>query len=638
MGNKFIAPLPQKLTRGSLPTNQYGYVKFTTVIRTLCENYDVSDLRHVADGLKKILKDYSIKEGKCACTDWKALWTANTRKNAKDPVQRCHYHSLTKLAEKIAMPTRFLDFVVRDSLMRAVQVYKATGNFFLDAVLPETSDIALLCNHDISTNYNLANSYVDSLKFAHRATQETVDNLMHVSDLPVELFYKREAWLHGVEGIYRIHGVNFNREDIIAASDSRAATDFTGNQYGRLVHTSVKSSLIELYNGLSALHKRGQVMLFIGGPGRGKTYEAIAASSEKSTIWSLSNTVAFNGARRTRDSGKKSTPMSFEKVRYMKMLGTLDQVDANDVLVDETSQMGCGDIDILLNAIAFVNRTGGKLLLMGDLNQIPSFLSRGSLLFSIVSEFPEFTRELTVNHRVDESSRIIADSSVNFASDGRVNHFEPFMLRYIPEDALKSLDPETVFITGANSQTSAINAYKLNQAIPGINLPLDGTDPCDFMRNNKYSGDVLIDYMRTRKLEFMATETEQLEKTLKIMTNERFYCWVEGPYVKVVSRVDNEKAGSMRPNTFFKYFTPAYAINVNKAQGLEWDNVILTFGDVFKPNGEDLKSNFLLRNSFEHLYVGATRARKSLSVFVGNLYTKDVQLFPVRKFNLFKEI
>lgn len=623
--------------RSQLPTNQYGYVEFRTIIDILCKLYDTSEVRYVADSLRKIAKDYSIKEGKFACTEWKALWKANNNKHAKDPVQRCHYHSLTKLAEKITTPSRFLDFVIRDSLMRTVHEYKATGNLFLDAVLPKSKDIATLCNHDIACNYNLANAYVDSMKYAHRTTQDVVDNLMHVSDMPYELVVKRETWLHGVADIYRIHGETFNKEDVVRESDTHAAEDFVGNQYGRLVHASIRNSLKELHDGLEELHKKGRVTLFIGGPGRGKTYEAIAASSEKSTIWSLSNTVAFNGARRTRDAGKKSIPMSFEKVRYMRMMGTLDQTDATDVLVDETSQMGCGDIDILLTAISFVRRTGGKLLLMGDLNQIPSFLSRGSLLYSITDEFKCFTRELTVNHRVDESSRIIADSSVNFSIDGRVSHFDPFMSKTIPNDALTTMDPETVFITGANSQTAAINAYKINQAIPGIQLPLDGTDPCDYMRNNRASADIIVDYMRTSKLEFMATETEQLER-MKIMTNERFYCWTEGAMIKVVSRMDPEKCGSMRSMTFFKYFTPAYAINVNKAQGLEWDNVILTFGDVFKPNGEDLKSNFLLRNSFEHLYVGATRARKSLLIFTGNMYTKNIQLFPVRKFNLFKEI
>lgn len=632
-----LKSMRSKYGRSQLPTNQYGYVEFRTIVDILCKLYDTSEVRYVADSLRKIAKDYSIKEGKFACTEWKALWTANNHKHAKDPVQRCHYQSLTKLAEKITTPSRFLDFVIRDSLMRTVQEYKATGNLFLGAVLPKSQDIATLCNHDIACNYNLANTYVDSMKYAHRATQDVVDNLMHVSDMPYELVVKRETWLQGVADIYRIHGETFNKEDIVRESDTHASEDFVGNQAGRLVHASIRDSLKELHDGLEELHKEGRVTLFIGGPGRGKTYEAIAASAEKSTIWSLSNTVAFNGARRTRDAGKKSIPMSFEKVRYMRMMGTLDQTDATDVLVDETSQMGCGDIDILLTAISFVRRTRGKLLLMGDLNQIPSFLSRGSVLYSITDEFKCFTRELTVNHRVDESSRIIADSSVNFSMDGRVSHFDPFMSKTIPTDALTTLDPETVFITGANSQTAAINAYKLNQAIPGIQLPLDGTDPCDYMRNNRASADILVDYMRTAKLEFMATETEQLER-LKIMTNERFYCWAEGAMIKVVSRMDPEKCGSMRSMTFFKYFTPAYAINVNKAQGLEWDNVILTFGDVFKPNGEDLKSNFLLRSSFEHLYVGATRARKSLLMFTGNMYTKNIQLFPVRKFNLFKEI
>ena len=623
--------------KSQLPTNQYGYVEFHTIIEILCKLYDTSEVRYVADSLRKIVKDYTIKEGKFACTEWQALWTANNHKNAKDPIQRCHYKSITDLAEKITTPAKFLDFVVRDSLMRTIHEYKTTGNLFLGAVLPKSQDIATLCNRGIASNYNLAEAYIETMKYEHKKTQEVVDNLMHVSDTPFELFKKREMWLQGVAGIYKIHGEKFNKEDIIRESEARGAEDFVINSTGRLIHTSIRNSLIALHNGLEELHKEGRVKMFIGGPGRGKTYEAIAASSEKSTIWSLSNTVAFNGARRTRDAGKKSTPMSFEKVRYLRMMGTLDQVDATDVLVDETSQLGCGEIDILLSAISFVRRTHGKLLLMGDLNQIPSFLYRGSILYSITDEFKCFTKELTVNHRVDESSRIIADKSVDFSVDGRVSHFDPFMSKTIPSDVLSTLDPETVFITGSNSQSAAINAYKLNQAIPGIELPLDGTEPCDYLRNNRVSADILVNFMMTRKLEFMATESEQLEK-LKIMKNERFYCWTEGAMIKVASRIDPEKCGSMRPMTFFKYFRPAYAINVNKAQGLEWDNVILTYADVFKPDGSTLKSNQLIRNSFEHFYVGATRARKSLSVFVGYLYTKDIQLFPVRKFNLFKEV
>ena len=623
--------------RLSLPLNKFGFVEYPTIIKTLVDLYDTRDLQHIAKSIKQLVKDCPMKEGKFASSDWEALWTENHAKNARERMTRRHYFSITKLVDRMVTPSKFMDFVIRDSFLESIGRYKkAKDTVFQGAILPDPEDLAEICNREIAMNYSLVTDYIDSLKYQRRLTDEAEDNLMHVSDTPFELGAKRNMWMAGVEGIYRLHGINFDRDTLIRASDARAATDFTVNHMNRYIHNSVKRGLDLLHEGLSGLHKSGRVHLFYGPPGRGKTHEAIAMAGDKSTIWALSNTVAFNGARRTRDAGKSSEPMSFEKVRFLKMLGTLDEIDAVDVLVDETSQMGCGDIDILLTAIDFVNRTGGKLVLMGDINQIPSFLSRGSVLYSIITEFPEFTTELTVNHRVDESSRLIADKAVDFSNDGYVAHFRPFEHTQLSLDLFSVLDPETIFITGAVTQSAAINAYKLNRVIPGMCLPVDGTEPFDFARNNQACSDALVRYMQDNAIECMAIDTEQLD-TIKIMTNERYLCRANGMYyVDVVSRVDQTKRGKLKLSTFFKYFTPAYALNVNKAQGLEWNNVIITLADLFPKQGP-LKGNFLLRSSFEHFYVAATRARKSLMVFSGNLDTGLIHLTPLRKFNLFQE-
>lgn len=640
-----LKALREKHTRKMLPVDQFGYVNYETLIKTLCSAYDTSDRLHVIEAVAHFPKDYVLKEGKLATSEWEALWTPNEREGARKPYIQRHYMSISKIAETIVRPRCFHDHVLTESLMASVLRYNNrkddSEKVWQGCVLPPKEILAELCNEEIACNYETARGMIDqfSAQKKYRGIpypQEYNDNLMHASDTPQELGVKRELWLKSVDKFYRVHGQRLSYDELVRETDARVNKDFIFKD-GRFSHRNVHSALSILKSEISELMEQGRIRMFTGGPGTGKTYNAVQEAACKCTLWSLSNTVAFNGASRVRKQGKECVPMSFQKVRYLKNLGALSSIDATDVLIDEMSQMGIQDADILIDAILFVKNTNGRLIMMGDIHQIPSFLSRGSLLYSIMEEFPGIYKELTVNHRVEENSRIIADRTVRFSNSGNTSEFSDFMTRRLDRSLFSTLDPETVFITGANTQTAAINSFILNNAIPGLGLELNGDEPCDQLRKQGMDDArvKLYEFMRERSLEFIGVDTEALPE-LKIMRNERYICKaVDGMRVFVQSRVEPNKNASLNLNTFLKFMTPAYAINVNKAQGLEWDNVIITMGDVFKKDA-GIKTNYLLRSSFEHLYVGVTRAKKSLSIFIGDL--NNITLWPVKKFNLFKEI
>lgn len=645
MGN-ILEQLRQKRVKSALQTDTYGYITYETFIKAMCEKFNVSDKLHIIEAVAKFTKEFIVKEGKVNTDDWQALWTPNNVRGAKKPYRVCHYMSIARIAEVLIQPAKLRDHILACSLFESVERYSNRKDdnekVWQGALLPSKETLAELCNREISTNKATAEAMINLFnlrrkKFGTRYPDAYNDNLMHSSDTPEELGEKRALWLQSVESLYKVHGVAIDERELIAETDARALKDFHFKE-NRLTHVDVRNSLLKLKNGLQELHAAGRCELVIGGPGTGKTHTCAEHAAQKSTLWSLSNTVAFGGAGRIRKLGKTCEPMSFQKVRFLAMRGSLLSTDACDVLIDEMSQLGTGDIDILLYAIEFVKNSGGRLLMMGDIYQIPSFLSRGSLLYSLIEEFPDMYKILTVNHRVDENSRIIADHAVQFAKTGRTADFDDFMTHKLRTGIFNTLDPNTVFITGANTQTAAINAIILNSSIPGLGLNPNGEDPCDQLRKPGMEDACikLHNFMCGRSLEFIGCDTENLPE-IKIMRNERYECrGLTGMRVFVQSRVDKEKSATLNFKTFLKFMAPAYAINVNKAQGLEWDNVILTVGDVFSKS-DFMKTNYLLRSSFEHFYVGVTRAKKSLSIFIGDIDTDNLTLWPVRKFNLFKE-
>lgn len=627
----------ERTTAKLLPQrDQYGYVEYPEFVRLLATYY-VGTSTTLAEAVEKCHKEQRFKDGKIATENWKALWLPNTSKNSKKPERRTRYMSTSSLVDTIARPATFRDMVIAMSLSASVNSYKEGKPVLVDAVLPEEKDLVAICHRDIATNYNTACEMVNWFHYHKRRPSggDATENIMHAGDLPEELMIKRHQWLENAERIYRLHGVPMSTEKFIQHSNELGKTDFVlcGQ---RMVYAGICGALDFIKRSLAELAVAGRVKLFCGGPGTGKTYNAIAMASHRNTLWSLSNTVAFSGAARVAKAGKKCTPLSFASVRANYSTGHFVDSSSPDVLIDEMSQLGLGDLDILNFAIIHVKRTGGKLIMMGDINQIPSFLSRGSVLYSIMDEFPQICTLLEKNMRVDECSRILADKASTFAKDGKCGHFSEFVSA--PQQSWATdLDPETVIITGANTQTDAINCVKFKYAIPGMDLAIDGTPMFTQLlaMENKASLDRFLSFIERNEIICMPIETTKLPD-IKIMRNEKYMCSYDGSRVTVVSQVVEGKFARLQVREFLKSFTPAYAINVNKAQGLEWDHVILCIGDLVTPN-DNIKSNYLLRSSFEHLYVGATRARKSMSVFAGNIDLSKVKLVPVRKFNLFKE-
>ena len=627
----------ERTTAKLLPKrDQYGYVEYPEFVRLLATYY-VGTSVTLAEAVEKCHKEQRFKDGKIATDNWKALWLPNTSKNSKKPERRTRYMSTSALVDTISRPATFRDMIIAMSLKASVDKYKEGEPVFEGVVLPPESELAALCHKDIATNYNTSCEMVNW--FYYRKSRpsggDATENIMHAGDLPDELMIKRHLWICNTERIYKLHGVPMSTEKFIQHSNALAQTDFVFHG-PRMVYKEISADLDNIRNALTELAGAGRVKLFYGGPGTGKTYNAIAMASFKNTLWSLSNTVAFSGAARIAKQGKKCTPLSFASVRARHATGGFIEKGTPDVLIDEMSQLGLGDLDILRFAIEYVKQTGGKIIMMGDINKIPSFLSRGSVLYSIIEEFPEICTLLEKNMRVDEGSRILADKASTFSKDGNCGHFSEFVSA--PQQSWATdLDPETVIITGANTQTDAINCIKFINAIPGLRLAVDGTPIFSQLlaMENKASLDKFLSFIMRNEIICMPTETTKLPD-IKLMRNEKYMCSYDGSRVVVVSQVVSGKSARLQVREFLKSFTPAYAINVNKAQGLEWDHVILCIGDLVAPN-DTVKSNYLLRSSFEHLYVGATRARKSMSVFAGNIDLSKVKLMPVRKFNLFKE-
>lgn len=661
-------------------TNEYGYVTIEGFVKRIVKKEPNITRMFMAQAIESTAKQMRCKDNKLYTANWEACWMKNPRAKAGHSI--CNYLSITKLKEMLVDPKNLREYIIADSFAASVYATadamksqtpnakedESTGLLFLEVptepkceavmrtVLPSPEDLVTICHSEIGTSYSISETLIKYVRARPvdypNIGSDFEDNLMHISDTQGELKFKRKYWYADAISIYAMHNKTApDFKEFVAKSNERMREDFkqcdSGN--GRIVNLKTRADMAKLAKLIEDLKLMGNIHLLVGSPGTGKTKRGIDIAGEKSVVFSLCNTVAFNAAKRARTQGFECEPMSFTKMRILNMCRALgERVNDRAIMIDEMSQLGAKDVDILISAAEMCLVNNKPLVLMGDEYQIPSFLSRGSLLYSIMDQFPEIVTRLSKNWRVEPGAVAIVNAMDKFKASGDTRDFESFRFPGSIMTAMTAPNPDRVFITGAVTQATLINKYIYNQVMPELNLDIN--TPTSFCEElNVYKEDdrnaqrqrTFMEYLSREPLQFIATDTETLPigngAKLKIMQNERFLVYGEPGKreVTVKSIVDEDKKATIELKTFLKFFEPAEAINVNKAQGLEWDHVILCYGDVF-PRTEGVKGNSQIRTKFEHFYVGCTRAKKSLHIYFGN-YGHE-HLTPVTKFNIFKEL
>ena len=283
-----------------------------------------------------------------------------------------------------------------------------------------------------------------------------------------------------------------------------------------------------------------------GSAGTGKStsilhYLNVQEPDSKCMICTLSNTIGLM----FKSKCERIENFSITKARFVENTHhpSWEYFNNNDVVVvDEFSQWGVESVDVLIKLIKC--NKNAKFFFMGDKNQIPTFLSSGSLLLSIMDKWPNKVTNKTQLFRFQQNRQtmlnIINGSPINM----KIQQYDPNLIKHID-----------CVITGTNAHVEKLNIEMVNQK---FNVDCRGCTLAETIRK-----------CINCSVEIICNCTCKIDNT-KICCNERFTARQinekEFDIVSIISKqhiIVNEKM----LNAMFKL---GYAITVNKAQGLEW--------------------------------------------------------------------
>ncbi|MDB9801152.1 ATP-dependent RecD-like DNA helicase [Flavobacteriaceae bacterium] len=340
--------------------------------------------------------------------------------------------------------------------------------------------------------------------------------------------------------------------------------------------------------------------IVLGGPGHGKS---------ATIVWAIN---AFKKVLVVTFVGKavdvlKTRTNNYEHIHtihfvYFKSLYSKEWISQFDiVIVDEMSNVDDGLFNNLLKSISHICR----LLLVGDLAQINP-IAAGNPFRDLVKCFGDHTFHLTVNLRVNEKSKLLANTSIRIR-DNKINEIdfsESECLNRIDreKDMGMTLEPilrqnckniaDFQLICLRNQERNRINTLVENWLVrKGINkVPQNSRS----IRRNfaLYVG---------KKIMFTKNNTVvrngEIGIISKIVTCGSKITLTLANSNKVVKIGDG--VDCTNPNNI----DLGYAITCNKSQGSEWDNVLFWIQ-------EDL-SDFWTR---EYMYVAESRAKLSCTI------------------------
>lgn len=393
--------------------------------------------------------------------------------------------------------------------------------------------------------------------------------------------------------------------------------------------------------------KAGTLMMYIGRAGTGKTHNALGRAADISAQddkaqWSmvtLSNNVCANGAiRAKKEHGMIIEPFSIARCRYT--------LPSRYIIIDEFSQWGQETIRLFCDLL----ENSDQMIIMGDDCQINSFLGKGCLLCDVrellLREYPQAVVLLKdVKRQADNIE--MGKAITTFAETADLRCLEPWVYTGVPTQALKDwsakMPDNGVIVSGSNASVSELNRFMFCSWMK--RFAEDDEDKREIQpaltalkaRTKRGLSDAAIFDTLTYIFEHNDTQLpvlmrDNVELTTKIgdkvvvkkgckfcdgsgslsrkfLTSEKAYVTgiENGGYV-----IENGRNGVLfLPADRAQYcIEPCFAITVNKAQGNEWDNVMV----FMPPMGTEPRfynGNLFNANAF---YVAVSRPRKSLII------------------------
>ena len=397
--------------------------------------------------------------------------------------------------------------------------------------------------------------------------------------------------------------------------------------------------------------KDGRLMMYVGRSGVGKTFRALglakdiesAGNNVQWSIVTLSNNVGVQGSVRAKKcSNLVLNPYSIARCHYQK--------PTKYVIIDEFSQWGQESIGLFRDLL----EESEYLIIMGDDRQMNSFLGKGSLLYDVrellLKECPGAVMTLTEVWRQKDNPEL-GEAVLKFAETGDPNVLEKWIYKGLPSAALnewcEDLHRDCIIVTGANANVEDIGrrAFRSwlysyaevfrtdeegrgigNRALKIVMSTKQGLSDPDVFSALQY----LSEHHAGFSLPVLMSDNVDLTyvdgQVRKVLDGCTLCCGFGTPSRKFLTSekatvtgtydggyiVENFRGGVARISIRKAQYALSlgFAITVDKAQGNEWNDVM-----VFMPKMVDdtkhYNGNLFRANAF---YVAASRPREKLII------------------------
>lgn len=319
----------------------------------------------------------------------------------------------------------------------------------------------------------------------------------------------------------------------------------------------IASMIDGLRESVMKTNEEGRLKVIIGSAGCGKSTMASTISRKyvKKAVIAISNTVV-NSYVAKKDPGCEGYSATRARFKGIK--------DQQCIVIDEFSQWGLYEAT-LFKALLDDNPRA-LFVIMGDDEQIPTFLSSGSLLHTVANLCPEAVTKLTTQHRFQNCPEY--RDLIESLRKGEIP--DDLMIEALTDEVIMDTD---CFITGTNKNVNWLNGMCLTLRNPEIKSKIQVD------QNGKVTNlaELICQINDYKSIPLMADATMKLKSKDKIFTNTRYQI-VEihrigfGYQFILKSLVDGKEITCTDKEIDYK-FTLCYAITVNKSQGLEWPRV-----------------------------------------------------------------
>ncbi len=378
--------------------------------------------------------------------------------------------------------------------------------------------------------------------------------------------------------------------------------NYTKLQSGMLVNTEFLKKYEKCKEYL--LENRDRIHIYHGPAGTGKSYLVRQQATPNSTvITSLSNTIAI--ANQQKIPG--SSFLSKSKLSYINNKNRdYSTYCGNDtVIFDEFSQWDCLDLELVIKLMKM--NPYAQVFFMGDLNQIHTFIANGSLLYEFVDVLKLPSVKLDVLRRFESANDKLAMN--NLIESLKPEGDEPIRITCSTSYNISKYDVAVCF---TNDTVLKLNKEMLTSKF-GYKEGYKITNNEQLLKD--LSRQHIVNYFvfatTTRKYGEFKVYSNQQFKVLAYEMNYSRKSYKEPTFYVRLSDCEGN-VFKIPDCTFFWNFAPAYAITADKAQGLEWSNVL-----IYLPN---TRGNLPQNLDEKRLYVSLSRYQASCIVYFDDEY------------------